>query len=131
MKLLLLALIVMIGALGVTPNASADQTNVRPAKESGNQKAASLITQPVTINGNWVNVINRNHHLQQTSGSISVVREQGCQKIDPLELINNLGRILEECEKQKNNPTPQHTQIEYFQTPKQLDSGINVTVTQF
>ncbi|MCX7595381.1 MAG: hypothetical protein N2235_16805 [Fischerella sp.] len=132
MKCLLPALLVIIGTLSVTPkNAFADKLNVRPVKELGNQQAASSIAQPMMINGSWVNIINQNNDLQQIAGSISVVRHQKCQKIDLLELINNPARILEECEKQKNHPAPQYTQIDYFQIPKQLDSGINLTVTQF
>ncbi|MFQ4141738.1 hypothetical protein U2718_005940 [Chlorogloeopsis sp. ULAP02] len=129
MKCLLLNLFAMITLFGVNATAYANPANI-PTVRSSSDRAASLVTQPVTINSSWGNVIYRNNNLQQSGRSISVIRQQECQNI--IELITDPARILKECENKKNNQTPQNTQqIDYFKPPKQLDSGVNVTVTQF
>jgi hypothetical protein len=129
MKCLLLNLFVTIGIFGVTASAYANPANLPYVRGSGD-RAASLVTKPVTINSSWGNFIHRNNNLQQAGRSISVVRQQECQNI--IEFITDPARIFKECENKKNNQTPQNTQqIDYFKPPKQLDSGINVTVTQF
>ncbi|MER3493757.1 MAG: hypothetical protein C4323_16430 [Mastigocladus sp. ERB_26_2] len=129
MKCLLLNLAVLIGTLSLIPSAYANQVNTPVTNRSN--RAGFLVTKPVTINNKWSNVSNRNNRLQTTANSITVVRQQGCTKIDPLELLQNPGLVIKECEERKNQ-TPEYLQpIEYFKTPKQINSGINVTVTKF
>ncbi|MGJ5676578.1 MAG: hypothetical protein ACR9NN_23735 [Nostochopsis sp.] len=129
MKSLLLNLVVLVSTLSVIPSAYANSVNT-PATNRSN-RAGFLVTQPVTIKKNWSNVTNQNNGLRQTAGSISVIKEEGCTKIDPLEIIQNPSLIIKECEERKNQ-TPEYLQpIEYFKTPKQINSGINVTVTKF
>jgi hypothetical protein len=141
MKCLFTALIVVIGALAVTSQAYANTENVPSGTNSsdtyGTDEALGanvLITEPVTINNNWANVIDPTDNLKQTANSISLVRERGCEQINPLELVQNPAAILKECEKQKNNPISERTDdlnlIEYFKVPE-LESGISVTVTKF
>ena len=56
------------------------------------------------------------------------MQEQGCQKINPLEFINNPGAFFKQC--QEPTKTQSSEPIEYLKVPK-LDSGISVTVTKF
>jgi hypothetical protein len=133
MKCLFTALVVVIGALAVTSQAYANAENV-PSVTDSSDRANVLVIEPATINNNWSNIIDRNEHLKQTPDSISLIREQGCEQSDPLELIKNPGAILKKCEKEKNNPISERTDdlnlIEYFKVPE-LESGISVTVTKF
>lgn len=130
MKCLSLTLVIMISVLGATPSTYANEANFSNVTDENNQ-AASLVTEPVTITNQWGNSINRTKNLQQAANSISLMREQGCHNINPLELINNPEFVFKECEKQVNNQNSPHTQrIDYFKIPR-LDSGISVTVTKF
>ncbi|KOP23732.1 hypothetical protein AMR41_24700 [Hapalosiphon sp. MRB220] len=129
MKRLLVNLVVLVSTLSVIPSAYANPVNSQITNR--NNRADFLVTKPITIKNNWGNVSNQNNRLRQTAGSISVVRQQGCTKIDPLEILQNPGLIIKECEERKNQ-TPEYLQpIEYFKTPKQINSGVNVTVTKF
>ncbi len=127
MKSWLLPLVVIICTLSEI-RTSAQPANVVPWEVSGD-RATFLTTKPATINSNW-GFINQKNHLQPLGLSISVIRQRECQNV--IELIKDPARILKECEKEKNNPTFEDTQsMDYFRPPKQLDSGINITVTKF
>lgn len=94
-------------------------------------QAGVLLTEPATITTTWSNFTGQTNNSQQTAESISLVQEQGCQKINPLEFINNPGAFFKECQKPTNTPSSQSSEpIEYLKVPK-LDSGISVTVTKF
>ena len=130
MKPLPLTLIAAIAILTMSKSAYANQENVSSPIENGNQ-ASTLVTKPVTITNNWSNVVGKTNNFSQTAGSISVVREQECKQIKPLELIQNPASFFKECPNQTDNRIPQYTdQIDYFKVPS-LESGIRVNVTQF
>ncbi len=131
MKPLSLTLIAAIAILMMGKSAYANQENFPSQTEKGNQ-ASSLVTEPVTITNSWGNVVGQTNNINQTAGSISVVREQECKQIKPLELIQNPASFFKECPtNQIDNRIPQYTdQIEYFKVPS-LESGIRVNVTQF
>ena len=131
MKCTLLALFVAISAIALNHPAYASQEEVSATITDGAQ-AAALVTEPITINSQVGNAINRTNNFKQIADSIGSARQKECQKINPLDLINNPGAIFKPCQNQTNNQTPQATAepIEYFQVPR-LDSGINVTVTKF
>jgi hypothetical protein len=129
MKYLSLALIA-VNVIISHSTAFAQQESISPTN-SDNQ-AASLITQPATIDSRWTNTINQNDNLKQTAESITVVRSRGCEDINPLEFLSNPGAIFEECQKPRVYQPPAYAEpIDYFKVPR-LDSGdINVTVTRF
>jgi hypothetical protein len=131
MKCSFLALIVTIAAFAVVPKAYANQENV-PTISGKRYQADVLRTEPATINRRWNNTTNQTSNINQNNNSISVVRDQECQNVNPLEFIKNPDAFLKRCQKQTNERVPQRSfePIEYFKVPK-LDSGINVTVTQF
>ncbi|AUB41485.1 hypothetical protein COO91_07533 [Nostoc flagelliforme CCNUN1] len=94
-------------------------------------QAGVLLTEPATINTTWSNFTGQTNNPKETAESILLVQEQGCQKINPLEFINNPGAFFKQCQKPTNTQTSQSTEpIEYLKVPK-LDSGISVTVTKF
>ncbi|MEH1940643.1 MAG: hypothetical protein V7L01_10550 [Nostoc sp.] len=133
-----ITLVVVISALALSQSAYANQENV--PMRTGNapkepflyrNQAGVLLTEPATINTTWSNFIGKTNNPKQTAESISLVREQGCQKINPLEFINNPDAFFKQCQKPTNTQTSQSTEpIEYLKVPK-LDSGISVTVTNF
>jgi hypothetical protein len=131
MKPLPLALIAAIAILTMSKSAYANQENI-PSTIGNSNQASKLVTEPVTINNNWGSVVGENNNFSQTAGSISVIREQECKQIKPLELIQNPASFFKECPtNQTDNRIPQYTeQIEYFKVPS-LESGIRVNVTQF
>ncbi|MBW4668140.1 MAG: hypothetical protein KME60_12140 [Cyanomargarita calcarea GSE-NOS-MK-12-04C] len=130
MKPLPLALIAAIAVMTMSKSAYANQENV-PSTTANPNQASTLVTEPVTITNSWGSVVGENNNFSQTAGSISVVREQECKQIKPLELIQNPASFFKECPNQIDNRIPQYTeQIEYFKVPS-LESGIRVNVTQF
>ncbi|MEH2164001.1 MAG: hypothetical protein V7K38_23865 [Nostoc sp.] len=138
MKSSSITLVFMISALIFPQSVYANQENVPMAtgdalKEQfhARNQAGVLLTEPATITTTWSNFTGQTNNSKQTAESISLVQEQGCQKINPLEFINNPGAFFKECQKQTNIPSSQSTEpIEYLKVPK-LDSGISVTVTKF
>ncbi|MDZ8050601.1 MAG: hypothetical protein RMX68_021595 [Aulosira sp. ZfuVER01] len=146
MKYSLLLLLVIISAIAGNNSAYAQQENLLPTRIKPNvpavilpttddlNQAANLLTEPVTINSDWKNVIIQpNNNLIPTNTKITVVQEQGCQKMNPLDFLENPGAAFEKCQQLNNNQTPpprSSEPIEYLKVPK-LDSGISVTVTQF
>ncbi|MEH2237718.1 hypothetical protein [Nostoc sp.] len=139
MKSSSITLVVVISALALTQSAYANQENV-PMTTTGDavnepfhdrNQAGVLLTEPATINTTWSNFIGQTNNPKQTAESISLVPERGCQKINPLEFINNPDAFFKQCQKPTNIPSSQSTEpIEYLKVPK-LDSGISVTVTKF
>ncbi|MHC5597791.1 MAG: hypothetical protein ACYTXC_17945 [Nostoc sp.] len=79
-------------------------------------------------NTTWSNFIGQTNNSKHTAESISLVREQGCQNINPLEFIKNPDAFFKQCQKPTN--TQSSEPVEYLKVPK-LDSGISVTVTKF
>ncbi|MBW4562112.1 MAG: hypothetical protein KME32_13335 [Mojavia pulchra JT2-VF2] len=125
-----LALVVVIGTLAMTQSAYANQKNF-PSATGEVHQAAILVTKPATLTSKWGNSINSINNFKATANSITVVQEQGCKNINPLEFIKNPEAIFKQCQKQTNNPTPQLAEpIEYLKVPR-LDSGIKVTVGKF
>ncbi|BAY21076.1 hypothetical protein NIES2100_08210 [Calothrix sp. NIES-2100] len=147
MKYSILFFLVIISAIASNKTAHAQQENLyttpveyhqidltAPIIEAPNQ-AANLLTEPATIDSKWKNVIIQptNNSLLPTNNKISVVQEQGCQKMNPLEFLENPTAAFEKCQQLNNNQTPpprSSEPIEYLKVPK-LDSGISVTVTKF
>jgi hypothetical protein len=130
MKPLPLTLIAAIAILTMSKSAYANQENIPSTTDNPNQ-ASTLVTEPVTITNNWGNVVGETNNFSQTAGSISVVREQECKQIKPMELIQNPTSFFRECPNQTDNRILQYAdQIEYFKVPS-LESGIRVNLTQF
>ncbi|MEH1870773.1 hypothetical protein [Nostoc sp.] len=130
MKLSSIALVVVISGLALPQSAYANQENV-PITTGNYNQAGVLLTEPATINTTWNNFTGQTNNPKQTSEPISREQEGGCQKINPLEFINNPDAFFKQCQKPTNSQTSQSTEpIEYLKVPK-LDSGISVTVTKF
>ncbi|MCC5604204.1 hypothetical protein [Nostoc favosum] len=130
MKLSSITLVLVISTLALPQSVYANQENVPMITGDYNQ-AGVLLTEPATINTTWSNFTGQTNNPKETAESILLVQEQGCQKINPLEFINNPGAFFKQCQKPTNTQTSQSTEpIEYLKVPK-LDSGISVTVTKF
>ncbi|MEH1904581.1 MAG: hypothetical protein V7L04_25040 [Nostoc sp.] len=139
MKSSCITLVVVISALALSQSAYANQENVpmttgdapKELFHDRNQQAGVLLTEPATINTTWSNFIGQTNNPKQTTESISLVRERGCQNINPLQFIKNPDAFFKQCQKPTNIQSSQSTEpIEYLKVPK-LDSGISVTVTKF
>ncbi|MEH2362874.1 hypothetical protein [Nostoc sp.] len=136
MKSSSITLVVVISALALPQSAYANPENVpmttadapKERFHDRNQQAGVLLTQPATINTTWSNFIGQTNNSKHTAESISLVRERGCQNINPLEFIKNPDAFFKQCQKPTN--TQSSEPIEYLKVPK-LDSGISVTVTKF
>jgi hypothetical protein len=116
-------------AIAICQSANANQQRVPAAKAIPNQ-AATLITEPATINNKWNYTIDQTNNLTQPANSVVVLPQQGCKKLTPLDYINNPEAFFQPCES-ANNPTPQGFEpVEYLKVPR-LDSGIKVNVTKF
>ena len=130
MKLSSITLVFVISTLALPQSVYANQENAPMITGDYNQ-AGVLLTEPATINTTWSNFTGQTNNPKETAESILLVQEQGCQKINPLEFINNPGAFFKQCQKPTNTQTSQSTEpIEYLKVPK-LDSGISVTVTKF
>ncbi|MBN3943670.1 MAG: hypothetical protein V7L21_32720 [Nostoc sp.] len=127
MKSSSMILAVVISALTLSQSAYANQENV-PITIGDRNQAGVLLTEPATINARWSNFIEQTNNPKQTAESISLMQERGCQKINPLEFINNPSAFFKQC--QEPTKTQSTEPIEYLKVPK-LDSGISVTVTKF
>jgi len=130
MKSSFITLVVVISALTLSQSAYGNKKNIHNTTSDRNQ-AEVLLTQPATINSTWNTFIGQTNNPKQTVESVSLVRERGCPKINPLKLINDPGSFFKQCQQPTSIPSSQSTEpIEYFKVPK-LDSGISVTVTEF
>ena len=127
MKSSSIILAVVISALTLSQRAYANQENV-PITIGDRDRVGVLLTEPATINATWSNFIGQTHNPKQAAESISLMQERGCQKINPLEFINNPSAFFKQC--QEPTKTQSTEPIEYLKVPK-LDSGIRVTVTKF
>lgn len=91
-------------------------------------QANDLITQPATIDHNWIQLPRRNN-LNPQSNTIPLIRQQGCQNV--LDLLKDPGTVIKECENKADVAPPSPTeQIEYFKIPR-LDSGVKLRITDF
>jgi hypothetical protein len=132
MKCLLTTLIILMGAIALTRPVAANEENHAPIVTDPGE-ASALVTQPITINSGTRNFNNRTENLRQVANSIRLVRDGGCTKLNPFELIKDPGAKLKQClqEKPKQDVIPKATdQIEYFKVPR-LDSGVRIQVTEF
>ncbi|MBD2440290.1 hypothetical protein [Nostoc sp. FACHB-110] len=132
MKRPLVALAVVVSAIALASPVYAQQENDHPILIERHE-AASLITEPVTINSDTDNALTRAERLRQIANSIGKVSEEkGCKNIKPLDLLNDPEAAIKECEKPSNNQTPQRNgePVDYLKIPR-LDSGVRLTVTQF
>lgn len=127
MKSSSIILAVVISALTLSQRADANQENVT-ITIGDHDRVGVLLTEPATINATWSNFIGQSNNPKQTAESISLMQERGCQKINPLEFINNPSAFFKQC--QEPTKTQSTEPIEYLKVPK-LDSGIRVTVTKF
>ncbi|MEH2229730.1 MAG: hypothetical protein V7K71_08805 [Nostoc sp.] len=127
MKSSSIILAVVISALTLSQRAYANQENV-PITIGDRDRVGVLLTEPATINATWSNFIGQTNNPKQAAESISLMQERGCQKVNPLEFINNPSAFFKQC--QQPTKTQSTEPIEYLKVPK-LDSGIRVTVTKF
>jgi hypothetical protein len=127
MKSSFIILAVVISALTLSQRAYANQENV-PITIGDRDRVGVLLTEPATINATWSNFIGQTNNPKQAAESILLMQERGCQKINPLEFINNPSAFFKQC--QQRTKTQSTEPIEYLKVPK-LDSGIRVTVTKF
>ncbi|MDJ0677486.1 MAG: hypothetical protein QNJ36_19245 [Calothrix sp. MO_167.B42] len=139
MKYLVIVLAIAIGTLCVDKSANANQESVTPGmsnspkenrpKEESNS-AMFLMTEPVTITEQWGNNQQTNN-LQQTGDLFLNVRDNKCNKINPVALIENPADFFKQCPQPTNNTNNPYTQpVEYLKVPK-LDRGIKVPVSKF
>jgi hypothetical protein len=102
-----------------------------------NREAGILSTEPATISNKWDNLSDaynselRTFSSQETPETISLIRDQECGKINPLELLENPASFFRECHSAaKEKPTPATERIKYFEVPK-LESGIRINLGKF
>jgi hypothetical protein len=129
----LMLIIVTVVAMVVTPRADAQNTNQLEdtIQTPEYNQAATLTTQPATIDSKWGNRIEQTNTFEQSASSISIVREDRCRKIDAQEILNNPGSFFRECPTVEKNQTPElGEKIQYFAIPK-LESGVKLQITQF
>ncbi|AFZ03661.1 hypothetical protein [Calothrix sp. PCC 6303] len=95
------------------------------------REAGILSTEPASISSEWDNSNNGTFNFQQTQEPISLIRDQECGKINPLELVQNPASFFRECRSLADElPIPATERIKYFEVPK-LDSGIRVNLGRF
>lgn len=130
MKYFTVALVITIGVLANIQSAYANQEKVHSETGKRNQ-AEALMTEPATINSKWNHAVEQSNNSTQTAGSVVILREQGCKKMNPLDYINNPDAFFQPQCQSTNNQTPQNSEpVEYLKVPR-LDSGLSVTVTKF
>ncbi|MDZ8189877.1 MAG: hypothetical protein RMX96_34210 [Nostoc sp. ChiSLP02] len=130
MKSFFIPLAVLMSAIALPQSAYGNQEDVPIATGDRNQ-AEVLLTQPATINSTWSNFAGKPSLLRPAPQSISAVQDPECQKINPLEILNNPESFFRECQRPASAQSRQNSEpIEYLKVPK-LDSGIKLTVTQF
>jgi hypothetical protein len=123
MKFFPVGLCVVISAIAISQSAYANQADAPTTNGEGNH-AAALMTAPATINSNW-------NGSKQTTQPVVVLREQGCKKINPLDLIKNPAAFFEQCQSPTNSQNQQSSDpVDYLKVPK-LDSGVNLRLTEF
>jgi hypothetical protein len=123
---------VAIAVTFATQSASANQTNgVDGDEASQSNQTTTLTTEAATINNRWGFGREEGNNLNNSVGSISIIREEACRKIDPNEILKNPGSFFRQCPVVEKNQTPElGEKIQYFQIPK-LDSGIKLDLTRF
>ncbi|HIK08345.1 MAG TPA: hypothetical protein IGS40_27320 [Trichormus sp. M33_DOE_039] len=126
MKYFYISLVGVISAIAVSQSAYANEEILLEIINERHE-AATLLTEPVSINSQW----NNSNNLQNTTTSISVAQDPGCQNFNPLEFLENPDAIVKKCQELKNNQIPQRTEpVDYLKVPR-LDSGLQLTVTKF
>ncbi|MCM0590251.2 MAG: hypothetical protein HEQ35_14675 [Gloeotrichia echinulata IR180] len=130
MKSSAVALVIVISPLAMTESVYANQENV-PSTIGERNQAEVLVTEPATLSDKWNYVADQTDNSTQNPNSIVILREQGCPKFNPLDLIKNPSGIFKPCPLSTNIRTSQSTEpIEYLKVPR-LDSGLSITVTKF
>jgi hypothetical protein len=101
------------------------------------REAGILSTEPANISNKWDHLSDtyggtqRTPSFQQTPKAISLIRDQECGKINPLELVQNPASFFRECHSLEDElPIPATERIQYFEVPK-LDSGILIDLGRF
>ncbi len=135
MKCSPLNLVIIVVAIAVTfasQSASANQTNGVDGDEASQlNQTTTLTTEAATINNRWGFGREESNNLNDSVGSISIIREEACRKIDPNEILKNPGSFFRQCPVVEKNQTPElGEKIQYFQIPK-LDSGIKLDMMRF
>lgn len=128
----MIVIVTGIALNAVTPRAFAQNANtLGTGQTSEYNQAGILTTKPATINSNWGNRIEQTNTFNQSASSISIVREDQCRRIDPLEILNDPGSFFRECPTVEKTQTPElGEKLQYFAVPK-LDSGVKLQITQF
>jgi hypothetical protein len=98
---------------------------------SPENQATNLTTEAATINNRWGFGREESNNLNDSVGSISIIREDECRKINPGEILKNPGSFFRQCPVVEKNQTPElGEKIQYFQIPK-LESGIKLDMMRF
>lgn len=86
-----------------------------------NSQAGKLITQPVSINGQW-------SILPQINRNLTIKIGHKPQKINIMDYISNPELLFQDNQDQQDNyQHPSYEPVEYLKVPK-LDSGITIKV---
>jgi hypothetical protein len=130
MKYSLIFLMILAGNAIANQSAYGNQTDTN-STINNNNSANSLTTQPVTIDNQWRNSTNGKNHSQPTGDAFVKLSDRSCNKINPVEIIENPVSFFRECPPPENAANSPYTEpIEYFKLPK-LDGGIKVPVRKF
>ncbi|MBE9209603.1 hypothetical protein IQ244_24515 [Nostoc sp. LEGE 06077] len=133
MKRPFIILAVVVSAIALARPVQAQTAELTPLTIERNE-AATLITEPITINSSAVNDSDRAHTLRQVANSIGRVHEEkGCKNIKPLEILNDPEAAIKECEKPNNSQPNQRNgePVDYLKVPRLDSGGVSLTVTQF
>ncbi len=125
MKLSSLSLAIILGAvtLAFSERTFANQ-NPLPTVTATPNRAATLVTQPATINSHW------NNTTKPTANFTLDLINPECKKIDPLGYISDPEAFLQKCPAKNNQKRESSDPVEYLSVPR-LDSGLKLNVTNF
>ncbi len=137
MKYLTLALVVF-SAITIIQRASAQEVNASHNETAPSQtpgQAATLVTQPATINQSTDDISDQNNRLKKISNSISAVHSQPSQSINPLDFLKDPSTSLKKLFQEQPNQTPEPRDPFGISKVPPLDATgsrkFSVTVTHF
>ncbi|WP_413199838.1 hypothetical protein [Nostoc piscinale] len=134
MKRPFITLAVIVSAIALAHPVQAQQQEELAPLTIESREAATLITEPITINSSAVSNSDRAQALRQIANTIGSVREEkGCKNIKPLEILNDPEAAIRECEKPNNSQPNQRNgePVDYLKVPRLDSGGVSLTVTQF
>jgi hypothetical protein len=134
MKRSLTALVVVLSTITATYPAFANEVNASP-DETAPGKAATLVTQPASINSEADHSINQAERLKQITNSIPSVHDQPTVSLNPFDILKHPSTTLKQFLQEKPNPKPQPVDPLGVSKVPPLDSfvrgSISVPVTHF